>query len=136
MYWIKNSNRYFKETQWATRKYRKIIHWSQENNNKVRNLRKRSHGGKKKNQTEIPGLKNATNKTSNCDRVHQYQNRSSQNKEFEAEDRNFDIIQSLGSKGENMKKNEECLYDIWNTSKRSKLQIIEVPDGKGERKLT
>lgn len=68
--------------------------------------------------------------------MHQYQNRSSQNKESEAEDRNFDIIQSLGSKGENMKKNEECLYDIWNTSTRSKLQIIEVPDGKGERKLT
>lgn len=76
------------------------------------------------------------NKTSNCDRVCQYQNRSSQNKESEAEDRNFDIIQSLGSKGEKMKKNEERLYDIWDTSKRSKLQIIEVPDGKGERKLS
>ena len=44
------------------------------------------------------------NKTSNCDRMRQYQNRSSQNKESEAEDRNFDIIQSLGSKGEKMKK--------------------------------
>ena len=42
------------------------------------------------------------NKTSNCDRMRQYQNRSSQNKESEAEDRNFDIIQSLGSKGEKM----------------------------------
>ena len=76
------------------------------------------------------------NKTSNCDRMHQYQNRSSQNKESEAKDRNFDIIQSLGSKREKMKKNEEHLYDIWDTGKRSKLQIIEVPDGKGERKLS
>lgn len=91
---------------------------------------------KKKNQTEIPGLKNRMNKTSNCDRVHQYQNRSSQDKDSEAEDRNVDIIQSLGSKEGKMKKNEERLYDMWDTSKRSKLQIIEVPDGKGERKLT
>ena len=91
---------------------------------------------KKKNQTEIPGLTNIMNKTSNCDRVHQYQNRSSQDKDSEAEDRNVDIIQSLGSKEGKMKKNEEHLYDMWDTSKRSKLQIIEVPDGKGERKLT
>lgn len=48
------------------------------------------------------------NKTSNCDRVRQYQNRSSQDKDSE-EDRNVDIIQSLRGKEGKMKKNEERL---------------------------
>lgn len=50
----------------------------------------------------------------------------------EIEDRNFEIIQLNENKQIWMEKSEESLYDLWDTIKRTNLEIIKGPEEERE----
>ena len=53
----------------------------------------------------------------------------------EFEDKTTDIIQSEEQKEKRMKKNEQSLKDVWNTSKQINICVMEVPEEEREERV-
>lgn len=86
------------------------------------------------NQKEFPELKKLNDQHEKCKESFNIRMDQEEERLCKLEDRKFDIIESSEYKRKRMKKSGKCLHELWDTNKRTKMQVTGVPERKQREK--